>query len=254
MPTPRDPRPRSQQIAAELRADIMAGELVPGEQLPSNALLRDRYGVTNATVQHALAILKAEGFVYGHAGKGVFVGPVPMHTITPSDYAKPAEPGEQYRWTTEATTRGEVGKAELLEVGEVPASAEVARAFGVERGSPVVRRYQLLTLDDEPAELVNLYFPVEWARGTALTRTRKIAGGTPSLLAGMGREAVLFEDSLSARPATTEEYVRLDLPSEVPVLRTFRICMTADQHPVQCEVLVKAGNRRNIRYRWHGGV
>lgn len=254
MPSPIDPRPRSQQIAADLRALIMTGDLPVDEKgaIASTQALRLQFGAPGATIQAALNILKAEGYLYGHAGRGVFVGPTPLQTITPSDYSEPAEPGAEYLWSVQATRRGEVGETELLDVAEVGAPSEVARALGIERGAPVVRRYQILSLNGEPAELVNLYFPVGLARGTALGRARKIRGGTPSLLKQMGLVAVLFEDVLSARPATTEEFIRLGLPTEVPVLRTFRACMTAERQPVQCEVLVKAGNRRNVRYRWQG--
>jgi GntR family transcriptional regulator len=224
--TTRDPRPRSQQIAADLRAAIMSGDLLPGDRLPSTAELGSRYGVPGATIQNALSILKDEGYLEGRTGIGVFVKATPQQTITPADYAKPNEAGTPYAWIVEASRRGEQGGSQLLDVGEVPAPAEVAHAFGIEQGAPVVRRYQILTLDGESVELVSTYYPVGLARGTALAERRKIRGGSAVVLAELGHEPSRFEDVVSARPATTEEFVRL-LPTEVPVLRTFRVVVSA---------------------------
>ncbi|MFY1673662.1 GntR family transcriptional regulator [Plantactinospora sp. WMMB334] len=250
MPVIRDPRPRSQQIAAELRAYIMSGDLPAGAKLPSTAELSATYEAPGATIQNAITILKSEGYVEGQPGRGVYVRPVQQQTITPADYAEPVEPGQPYAWITAASRRGEEGASALIDVGEVPAPAEVAAAFGTDRGMPVVRRYQLLTLDNEPVELVSTFYPVNLARGTALAEQRKIRGGSPAALARMGRVLARFEDVVSARPATSEEFVRLELPTEVPILRTFRVSITEDGQPVECQLLIKAGNRRNVRYRW----
>lgn len=250
MPTPRDPRPRSHQIAAELRADIMAGDLAPGEKLPSTAELMDKYGTVSATIQNALSILKAEGYLEGRAGVGVFVRATQQRTITPADYAVPPVPGKPYAWITAAAERNEVGGSKILDVGEVPAPVEVARAFGVDPGAAVVRRKQLLTLDDEPVELVCLFYPVDLARGTPLAGRRPMKGGSPAVLAGMGLEPMSFEDVISTRPPTPEEFVALELPTEVPILRTFRVSIAGDGRPVECQLMVKAGHRHEVRYRW----
>lgn len=65
--------PRYRQIAGELRAEIDAGQLAAGRLLPSEAELIDRFGVSRATVRHALAVLEREGLVTTHPGKGRYV-------------------------------------------------------------------------------------------------------------------------------------------------------------------------------------
>lgn len=250
MPTPRDPRPRSQQIAADLRADIMAGDLPPGQQLQSTGELSDKYDASGATIQNALSILKAEGYLEGRPGVGVFVRPSQQQTITPADYATPSAAGQPYAWITAAAERGLRGAYRLLDVGEVAAPVQVAAAFSIEPGTPVVHRAQLGTINDEPVELVHTYYPTDLARGTALTVRRLIKGGSPAVLAGLGLEPVSFEDVISTRPPTSEEFVALELPTEVPVLRTFRVAVAATGRPVECQVMVKAGHRHEVRYRW----
>ncbi|GII79126.1 hypothetical protein Sru01_41080 [Sphaerisporangium rufum] len=62
-----DGRPRHQQIAAEIRALIMSGDLPPGTRLPTTQQLMARYSVTSQTVQRTLNVLKDEGFIAGRA-------------------------------------------------------------------------------------------------------------------------------------------------------------------------------------------
>lgn len=70
---PEDPRPPYQQVAAQLRAAILTRKLTPGERLPSQAELSQRYGVARMTIQQALRILKDEGLTVSRQGSGVFV-------------------------------------------------------------------------------------------------------------------------------------------------------------------------------------
>ena len=69
---PDDPRPPYQQIAAQLRASIFTRTIAPGERLPSQSELAERYGVARMTVQQALRLLRDEGLTVSRQGSGVF--------------------------------------------------------------------------------------------------------------------------------------------------------------------------------------
>jgi len=68
-----DPRPPYLQVAAALRAAILTRKVEPGERLPSQAELAQRYGVARMTIQQALRVLKDEGLVSSRQGSGMFV-------------------------------------------------------------------------------------------------------------------------------------------------------------------------------------
>lgn len=68
-----DPRPPYLQLAAELRDAIKAGDYEPGDRLPSTRRLAEANGISPMTVQHALRVLKDEGLVVSHQGRGAFV-------------------------------------------------------------------------------------------------------------------------------------------------------------------------------------
>jgi DNA-binding GntR family transcriptional regulator len=65
--------PQYQVMATDLRALIQSGDLRPGDALPSESALAERYGVARGTVRHALAELEGAGLVASVHGKGRFV-------------------------------------------------------------------------------------------------------------------------------------------------------------------------------------
>jgi GntR family transcriptional regulator len=211
----------------------------------------EKYGVVNQTVQRALKILKDEGLITGKAGAGVFVRGTTQQVIDPVSYMLPADEGDAYSWIIEAAKRQQRGSSELIEVGEVEPPVQVAEVFGLPSGGTALMRYQLLLLDDEPAELVHSYYPADIARGTALMHRRRIRGGSPTLLADLGYPPKGKQDRISARPPTPEEVTRLKLPEEASVLRTFRIVYTENARPLEVSVMVKAGHLYELLYR-HG--
>lgn len=245
-----DRRPLHERIAADLRDEIMSGDLSPGEALPSTQRLRDRFDASNATVQKALQVLKDERLVVGRAGSAVTVREHRQDTVRPAGTGKPAAPGEQYRWLTVAASRGERGSVQLLGVSEVRPPAEVAEALDLGKTGTAFLRHQLLSHDDEPVELVKSYYPAELARGTALAEPRKIRGGTPALLAEMGYPPVQTVDRVSARVPTQEQDESLRLPSDLPILRTFRVVYSGGERPIEASVLAKAGQLFELQYEF----
>src|SRR5215470_7436204 len=65
--------PRYQQIAAELRRQIEAGELPPVTRVPSTRAIVDRWGVAMATATRVLTELRQEGLVRAVPGVGTVV-------------------------------------------------------------------------------------------------------------------------------------------------------------------------------------
>jgi DNA-binding transcriptional regulator YhcF (GntR family) len=70
---PDDPRTPSQQIAAALRAEIKTGKFAPGEKLPSQHDLVERFGVARETIKAALRKLQEERLIVTRQGSGTFV-------------------------------------------------------------------------------------------------------------------------------------------------------------------------------------
>jgi AcrR family transcriptional regulator len=65
--------PPYQRIVAELRDRILAGELRPGERVPSIRQIAQRWGVAGATATRVIATLREEGLVEARVGSGTVV-------------------------------------------------------------------------------------------------------------------------------------------------------------------------------------
>lgn len=78
------PQPGSsiyEQIAARLRADILAGRIPPGRRLPSEVTLQQEHGISRETARRAIAVLRHEGLVEIRRGHGVVVREQPERQL-----------------------------------------------------------------------------------------------------------------------------------------------------------------------------
>ncbi|MBE1590127.1 GntR family transcriptional regulator [Nonomuraea angiospora] len=216
----------------------MSGALKPGERLPSTPHLVARFEAANATIQRALQSLKDEGFVRGHAGKGVFVREGRQFVVEATTYKSPGPRGYSY---------------ELLDVGEVEPPNDVAAAFAMSPGGGVIMRHRLLLHDGEPVELSWSYYPVDIAAGSPLASRKKIRGGAPQVLADLGFPERYFDDRISVRQPTVNEVEGLDLPADVPVFRQFRVVYSDFQRPVEISILIKGGHLYELSYHQVAG-
>ncbi|NYT37891.1 FadR family transcriptional regulator [Allopusillimonas soli] len=77
MSTATKPLPRkktlSSQVADALRARIDAGMYAPGDKLPAEPALVEKFGFSRTVIREAIATLRADGLVESRQGAGVFV-------------------------------------------------------------------------------------------------------------------------------------------------------------------------------------
>ncbi len=66
-------KPLYEQIASQIRAAIISGELSAGEPIPSMRALAKSLHISVLTVQKAYEALQNEGFIETTAGKGCYV-------------------------------------------------------------------------------------------------------------------------------------------------------------------------------------
>ncbi|MEF9913297.1 MULTISPECIES: winged helix-turn-helix domain-containing protein [unclassified Streptomyces] len=65
------PKSKAEKVADALREEIR--KMQPGERLPTQRELADRFGYAGQTVQNGLAILRAEGVIESAGNLGNFV-------------------------------------------------------------------------------------------------------------------------------------------------------------------------------------
>jgi GntR family transcriptional repressor for pyruvate dehydrogenase complex len=67
----------SEEVSIALEEKITRGELAPGDQLPTEKVLAETFGVSRAVVREAVARLKADGRIETRQGSGAFVALAP---------------------------------------------------------------------------------------------------------------------------------------------------------------------------------
>jgi GntR family phosphonate transport system transcriptional regulator len=118
---------RWQAIAAQLRADILTGRVEPGERLPNETALAERFGVNRHTLRQAVQALVREGHLNVRQGCGTFVRELVL------DYALQ----RRTRLTENLARVGETAGRELLSQTTLPAG-DWAEALKVPARSKVV--------------------------------------------------------------------------------------------------------------------
>lgn len=238
------------QIASYLRDGILSGDFPPGGKLPSSRELWAKFGAAAQTIRNAVITLEKEGLAYSRQGAGVIVRDHPQRTMEPARYKTPPTGDGKYQWIGEVEKQGSSGKSELLDVEEVVPPVAVQKAFDLAPDEQVLLRRQVLFLDDNPAELVEVYIPLDLATGTAITERRKIRGGVGRVLMEAGFPPVRCVDKVSARWPTPEQARALRMPTKLPVLRTFRVTYSTNDRPIQVEIMAKSGHLHELQYEF----
>ncbi|WP_165491980.1 UTRA domain-containing protein [Egibacter rhizosphaerae] len=73
------PIPLYHQLERRLRDEFESGRLSPGDKLPSEGELADRYSVARSVVRQALSSLASAGLIYTQRGRGSFVAERKFH-------------------------------------------------------------------------------------------------------------------------------------------------------------------------------
>jgi GntR family transcriptional regulator len=75
------------QVVEELNKKIQDGEYLPGERIPPEAQLCERFGVSRITIRRAIRKLVEENVLYTKQGKGTFVNPIKIKRRLPKLYS-----------------------------------------------------------------------------------------------------------------------------------------------------------------------
>jgi len=136
------------QLKEQIIAVIARGGLAPGDQIPSQRVLCERYGMSHMTVRRAISELLHEGVIYAIPGKGLYV-------TEPKQDAEPPLIG----FTEDMSRRGMVASSQVLAAEIVGASTVLASALGVAVGTALVYLRRLRLADGEPMAVQGSYLP-----------------------------------------------------------------------------------------------
>jgi DNA-binding transcriptional MocR family regulator len=132
------------RIAQELRQQIKSGHPGPGEQLPTELELGERYEASRNTVRDAIKWLTVNGLVETRPGQGTFVRPriTPFITTLSMDPETGLGGGEGNAAFAEVRERGREPSASLPRVTVQLAAGNIAARLRVPDETQVICRYQ----------------------------------------------------------------------------------------------------------------
>jgi GntR family transcriptional regulator len=238
MPRRRGQEAAYQQVAQALRAQIDAGQLLPGMPLPTEPQLEAQHGVSRITVRRAVQILRDEGRVETRQGSGSFVTPQRSRRRLSMDRYLGALPPE-------------AGASIDREFDQVEAVGDVAHALQVADGTTLLRRRMVQRLNQVPLKISTSYLLADMVDGTPLADPahEPWEGWTITQLADLGVKVTAVEESVLGRRPTAEEMRALTLKGSDPVQSITRRMLAGDR-PVEAAVdIVMPADQFFLDYR-----
>lgn len=225
MSAPKRKVPTYQVIAGHLLELITSGKVAPGERLPKEAELVERYRVTRPTVRQAYRVLIDDGHVLSLSTSGYFVrGTHPRRWVL-RDQGRYVDPWARMVLSDAGVPREETA-VELVTTQQNVADYSLAEWFetpGEDQDDEVVSRSALRTLDNEPVMLATTYIPAYVAEGTDLRRPKKMDLDAVTFLTERhGGNLCGVTDTITSRAANDKEVRLLELPESTKVMEVVR--------------------------------
>ena len=212
------PTPRYEEIARYLRT--LVADAKPGDRLPSDAELCERFSVSRMTARHAVEVLANENLIVRRRGKGTFV----------ASRRVPRLLGSPLSFTESMRRRGLTATSRVLVRAFEPPAAEDVDALGLAPGGTVLVLERLRLADGTPMAIERAV--LHPAVATRLPDDAHI----PSLheaFEHLGHLPSRALATVSARTVTTREARYLELPRNGVVLCERRII--ENQHGLPLE-------------------
>ncbi|MEV7507844.1 GntR family transcriptional regulator [Streptomyces sp. NPDC091201] len=223
---------RRHAIAEDLRQQISSGHFKPGERLPSETQLANRYTVSTSTLRSALALLQGEGLVEKIHGNGNFVRR-PLRRITYTGGAAAPAPWTAFSAPLRMTAR----------TMNIEAPSHLTALLNVPPQSPLTEVLFATHEGKTPHSLAHIYVPLDRAPTTPPLAGR-IAVSAAELCAPLSE----VQERISARLPTQEEARTLRISPSLAVLSLTRVATDATGRVVEAALLVLPGDRADVLF------
>jgi GntR family transcriptional regulator len=247
-------QPMYQQIADDLRRQIEAGTLKPGEQLPTELELREKYQASRNTVRDAVKRLSSLGLVESRPGSGTFVTREidPFITILSTDpqIADGSADPEGASYLSEVSEVHRTASTSPIRVELKAAPEEVALRLRIPPGDHVVLRRQERFIDGTPWSTQSSYYPMRFVtsgRARRLIIAEDISEGTVRYLEeAMHLRQTSYRDWITARAADDGEQRFFGIQHDSMVFEIFRSAFDQNGDAMRVTVTVFPADRNQF--------
>jgi GntR family transcriptional regulator len=208
--------PLYQQIKNLITEGLKEGQWRPGESIPSEMELAQKFQVSQGTVRKAIDELAAEHILQRRQGKGTFV-------------ATHQESRVQFRFLRLRPNEGpaKAQESEVLDCRRLRAPVEVARVLGLKPGEAALQVTRCLSFGGVPTVADEIWLPGIAFRGLTLDRLRSYKGPLYAFFeAEFGTRMIRCEERVSAKAAPPEIAHILRIAAGTPLLAVERISFT----------------------------
>ncbi|MEU7058494.1 GntR family transcriptional regulator [Streptomyces sp. NPDC046197] len=240
-------QPAYLRVAGDLRKKIVDGLLPPHTRLPSQARIREEYGVSDTVALEARKVLMAEGLVEGRSGSGTYVRERPVPRRISRSGFRPAGGATPFRQEqTDAEARGTWESSSA----QTEAGGAIAERLGIRPGDRVMCTKYVFRDAGEAMMLSTSWEPLAVTGRTPVMLPEEGPLGGMGVVERMRAIDVIVDnvtEEVGARPGLAEELLALGgVPGHVVLViqRTFY----ASGRPVETADVVVPADRYRMAY------
>jgi GntR family transcriptional regulator len=215
--------PLYRQIKHLIVQGLQRGEWKPGDLIPSEMELAQRFQVSQGTVRKAVDELSIENLLVRRQGKGTFV-------------ATHHEERAQFRFLRVVPDDHEPvpGVSRYLECRKTRAPQEIARQLSLKPSDTVVYLRRLLSFESEPIVLDEIWLPGPLFKKLTAERLAQYKGPLYGLLESeFGTRMIRADERIRAVAAAPDAARLLKIAPGSPLLLVERVSYTYGERPVE---------------------
>lgn len=219
------PIPLYYQVSQILWREIQAGVYQPGDQIPTEKELQERFMVSRATIRQAIAELVYAGILERHRSQGTLVTKFPFEVSL----------RELGSFTSEFLNQNQNLTTKILSFKMIPAPEQIAGSLQIGPGDLLVAMERLRSVDDEPVCVEKWYGVAKYFPGIQRSMF-KDSGWEQStyyvMMKHYGLKVVRAADAVGAVALQSHEARLLQRETGTPALLRTRISYTTDGNAV----------------------
>ncbi|MBK3646801.1 GntR family transcriptional regulator [Streptomyces sp. MBT33] len=240
-------QPAYLRVAGDLRQKIVSGSLPPHTRLPSQARIREEYGVSDTVALEARKVLMAEGLVEGRSGSGTYVRERPVPRSIARSGFRPSGGATPFR---QEQADGDARGTWESRSEQTAAGGAIAERLSIKPGDRVMCTRYVFREAGEAMMLSTSWEPLAVTGRTPVMLPEEGPLGGMGVVERMAAIDVIVDnvtEEVGARPGLAEELLALGgVPGHVVLVvqRTFY----ASGRPVETADVVVPADRYRVAY------
>lgn len=206
--------PLYEQIYEDISRKIETGEYKPGDRIPGESELLEKYGVSRVTVRRAMNRLVSENLLVKKAGKGTFVSMPAFLEATQSECS----------FSKSCLLRNAVPGTHILFGGMVRGEKNAAEALGLDRSAQMICLKRLRLVNGVPSIYEVDFFRTDF--DFLLSTDLENKSLLEIIREKTGKVGNKSDSYISVKPATREQAKSLECAAGTPLLGVDQTVMT----------------------------